>query len=272
VKLRPTIFPLVMLAVLALALIYVRFRTEPSQTPTSPSGLPVYTYKIVNAYPHDPRAFTQGLAFENGFLYEGTGIEGESTLRMVELETGNVLKIHRLPDHIFGEGITILGDRIIQLTYTSRTGFVYDKTTFELLREFAYPDQGWGLTHDGTHLIMSDGTSRLHFLDPESFEEVSAVHVHADGIPVEGLNELEYVQGEVFANVRPMPRIARISPSTGEVTGWIDLKWLAASQDPGGKWGVLNGIAYDSENDRLFVTGKLWPKIFEIDLMPLRRD
>ncbi|MFH1313839.1 MAG: glutaminyl-peptide cyclotransferase [Candidatus Eisenbacteria bacterium] len=264
-----TLVPIV-LVLIAAALLYTRFRSKPQPVALPSSGLPVYTYKLVNTYPHDPDAFTQGLVFENGFLYEGTGIEGESTLRKVELETGAVLKMYELPDHLFGEGITIFGDRIVQLTYTSRVGFVYDKATFELLREFSYPTQGWGITHDGTHLIMSDGTSELHLLDPESLEEVSTIRVHAGGIPVEGLNELEYVRGEVFANVRPTQRIARISPSTGDVTGWIDLKWLQSAQDPKGKWGVLNGIAYDGQNDRLFVTGKHWPRIFEIDLIPLR--
>ena len=176
--------------------------------------------------------------------------------------------MHRLPDELFGEGITIYGDKIIQLTYTSRIGFVYDKASFELLHQFSYPTQGWGITHDGTHLIMSDGTAVLHKLDPESFEEVGTTRVHADGIQVEGLNELEYVNGEIFANVRPTSRIARISPATGRVTAWIELRWLRDSEDPDGKWGVLNGIAYDSLNDRLFVTGKLWPKVFEIELMP----
>jgi glutamine cyclotransferase len=261
----------IVLVLLAVALIYSRYRSKPAEMALPSSGLPVYTYKLVNTYPHDPGAFTQGLVFENGFLYESTGIEGESTLRKVELETGMVVKVHRLPDELFGEGITIFGERIVQLTYTSRVGFVYDRATFELLREFAYPTQGWGITHDGTHLIMSDGTSELHFLDPESLEEVGTIQVHADGIPVEGLNELEFVRGEILANVRPTHRIARISPSTGEVTGWIDLKWLRSSQDPGGKWGILNGIAYDSQNDRLFITGKHWPKIFEIDVMPLER-
>jgi glutamine cyclotransferase len=189
---------------------------------------------------------------------------------MVELETGRVLKAHRLPDEIFGEGITVYGDRIIQLTYTSRIGFVYDKTSFEVLREFSYPTQGWGITYDGTRLIMSDGTSELHFLDPESLEETGAVEVRAQQIPVEGLNELEYVRGEIFANVRPTQRIARIAPASGEVTGWIDLTWLCASQDADNEWGILNGIAYDSQNDRLFITGKLWPKIFEIELTPFQ--
>jgi glutamine cyclotransferase len=266
-----TIVILVVLAVLAAVLIHMGFRPRPIPAPTVPSGLPVYTYKILNAYPHDPDAFTQGLVFEDGFLYESTGLEGKSTLRMVEPETGTVLKMYSLPDDLFGEGITIYGDKIIQLTYTSRIGFVYDKTTFDLLREFRYSTQGWGITQDGKHLIMSDGTSTLHVLDPESLEEVSIAQVHAEGIPVEGLNELEYVKGEIFANVRPSDRIARISPATWEVTAWIDLTWLRASEGPAGKSAELNGIAYDSLNDRLFVTGKLWPKVFEIELVPLRR-
>ena len=262
----------VVLVLIVVALLYSRYRSKPSEMALPSSSLPVYTYRVVNTYPHDPGAFTQGLVFENGFLYESTGIEGESTLRRVELETGMVVQIRRLPDELFGEGLTIFGDRIIQLTYTSRVGFVYDVLTFELLREFEYPSQGWGITHDGTHLIMSDGTAKLHLLDTESLDEIGTIQVHAGSIPVHGLNELEFVRGEIFANVRPTHRIARISPSTGEVTGWIDLKWLRTSQDPGRKWGVLNGIAYDNKNDRLFVTGKHWPKIFEIDLMLLERN
>jgi glutamine cyclotransferase len=260
----------IVLVLLVVVLLYSWHRRGPAEVALPALGLPVYTYRVVNTYPHDPGAFTQGLVFEDGFLYEGTGIEGESTLRKVELETGSVIKTHRLPDRFFGEGITVFGDRIVQLTYTSRVGFVYDKTTFELVRQFEYPTQGWGITHDGTRLIMSDGTSELHFLDPESLGELGSIQVHAGGIPVEGLNELEFVRGEILANVRPTNRIARIAPTTGEVTGWIDLKWLRSSQDPGGKWGVLNGIAYDNENDRLFITGKLWPKVFEIELIPMQ--
>jgi len=212
-------------------------------------------------YPHDRNAFTQGLVFEEGVLYEGTGIKGRSSLRKVELKTGNILKIHRLPDYYFGEGVTVYGDTIIQLTWKSQTGFVYDKDTFELLRKFTYPTEGWGMTHDGNCLIMSDGTSTLHFLNPKTFKEIYQLEVYDKKGPVYRLNELEYIQGEIYSNVWQTNRIARIAPQSGQVIGWIDLKGLNVQGS------VLNGIAYDSHSDRLFVTGKLWPKLFEIDLL-----
>lgn len=233
----------------------------------SQSGdVPVYTYKIVNVYPHDRNAFTQGLVFEEGVLYEGTGINGRSSLRKVELKTGNILKIHELPDYYFGEGVTVHGDKIIQLTWKSQTGFVYDKDTFELLQKFTYPTEGWGITHDGNCLIMSDGTSTLHFLNSKTFKEIYQLEVYDKKGPVYKLNELEYIQGEIYSNVWQTNRIARIAPQTGQVIGWIDLKGLKELNVQGS---VLNGIAYDSNNDRLFVTGKLWPKLFEIELVSL---
>ena len=228
----------------------------------------VYTYKVVKDYPHDREAFTEGLAFENGFLYEGTGLNGSSTLRKVELETGNILQLHKLPAEFFGEGVTIYRDRIIQLTYRSNVGFVYNKDSFELLQKFDYPTEGWGLTNDGKHLIMSDGTSALYFLDPQTFREVSRINVHDKNGPVSGLNELEYVKGEIYANVWPTERIARIDPGTGSVVGWIYLKGLSNLPNEN-RDNVLNGIAYDPAGDRLFVTGKFWPKLFEIKLVLL---
>jgi glutamine cyclotransferase len=230
---------------------------------------PVYTYKVVNAYPHDRNAFTQGLVFEDGTLYEGTGLRGRSTLRRVDLETGEILQIRELPDQLFGEGLTIHGDKIIQLTWQSNIGFVYDKDSFELLQEFNYPTEGWGITHDGKRFIMSDGTSTLHFLDLETLEEVGRIEVHDNHGPVTRLNELEYVRGEIYANIWQTDRIARISPQTGQVTGWIELEGLLSAEDRSEPVDVLNGIAYDAENDRLFVTGKLWPRLFEIELIPL---
>ncbi|GAB4535354.1 MAG: glutaminyl-peptide cyclotransferase [Anaerolineae bacterium] len=235
---------------------------------SSQGPVPVYTYRIVNTYPHDPAAFTQGLVFEEGgLLYEGTGLRGRSTLRKVELETGKVLKLRRLPPHLFGEGVAVLGDRIYQLTWQAHIGFVYDRESFELLAEFHYPTEGWGLTHDGQRLIMSDGTSTLHFLDPETIEETGQVQVYDDLGPVVRLNELEYVRGEVYANVWKTDRIARIDPQTGRVTGWIDLTGLLSQEDRSLPVDVLNGIAYDAQHDRLFVTGKLWPRLFEIELV-----
>lgn len=227
---------------------------------------PVYTYRVVNTFPHDRNAFTQGLVFENGVLYEGTGLYGQSTLREVELETGDILQILKLKDHYFGEGVTVYGNKIIQLTWKSKVGFVYDKESFELLEEFNYPTEGWGITHDGNLLIMSDGTSKLYFLDPETFEEIYQIVVSDDFGPVTRLNELEYVQGEVYANVWQTDRIARITPQTGQVIGWIDLKGLLDQEVTSKTVAILNGIAYDAKNNRLFVTGKLWPKIFEIEL------
>jgi len=245
--------------------------TSPLPTPTtSPAAsAPIYTYEVVNAYPHDPAAFTQGLFyFDDGVLYEGTGIRGRSTLRKVKLETGEVLQLYALPGHLFGEGITLYGEHIIQLTWQSHTGFVYDRATFDLLREFHYPGEGWGITHDGERLIVSDGTASLTFWDPESLEAIGQIEVHDVNGPVTRLNELEYVQGEIYANVWQTNRIARIDPTTGRVTGWIDLTGLLSLEGYDKPVDVLNGIAYDAENDRLFVTGKLWPKLFEIRLVP----
>jgi glutamine cyclotransferase len=236
---------------------------------SNPAGtaIPVSTFTIVNTYPHDRRAFTQGLVFTDGVLFEGTGLRGQSTLRQVVLQTGEVLQSHTLSGSLFGEGITVFGDRIIQLTWQSHVGFVYDKQTFAQLAEFTYPTEGWGLTHDGKRLIMSDGTSTLYLLDSETFVEVRRLHVHDDNGPVVRLNELEYVKGEIYANVWQTDRIARIDPDTGRVVGWIDLTGLLAPEDRQPQVDVLNGIAYDAVHDRLFVTGKLWPKLFEIRLV-----
>ena len=232
---------------------------------------PVIGYRIVNTYPHDPRAFTQGLVFADGILYEGTGLRGQSSLRKVDLETGNILRVRQLAAHFFGEGITIYGNRVIQLTWRAKVGFVYDIHTFQLLDTFNYPTEGWGITHDGKSLIMSDGTSTLYFLDPQTFQEVHRLEVHTRDGPVSRLNELEYVQGEIYANVWKTDRIAKISPETGEVVGWIDLEGLLRPTDRNRRIDVLNGIAYDVKNDRLFVTGKLWPKLFEIELIVPQR-
>jgi glutamine cyclotransferase len=235
--------------------------------PDNSDGIPVYSYNIVDTYPHDRDAFTQGLVFENGVLYEGTGLLRRSTLRRVELETGDILQIRELSDQFFGEGITIYGDEIIQLTWQSHIGFVYDKNSFELLQEFSYSTEGWGITHDGTRLVMSDGTSTLHFLDPQTFEEIGHVEVFDANGAVTRLNELEYVQGEIYANVWQTDWVARIAPETGRVVGWIDLGGLLSAEDLSQPVDVLNGIAYDAQTDRLFVTGKLWPKLFEIELI-----
>jgi glutamine cyclotransferase len=239
--------------------------------PRLPSGgsIPVYTYRVVRSFNHDPEAFTQGLVYEGESFYEGTGLRGKSTLRHVDAETGRVIRLHELPDEYFGEGITLHGSKIIQLTYKSNVGFVYDKHTFQVLNRFTYPTEGWGITSDGTQLIMSDGTSTLYLLDPATFGRTGQITVTAAGKRVIGLNELEYVKGEIYANIWPSDRVARISPQTGEVTGWIRLSGLAAPQDQSDPVRVPNGIAYDAEEDRLFVTGKLWPRLYEIQILKM---
>lgn len=235
----------------------------------SQNAAPVYSYRVINTYPHDANAFTQGLIFaEDGFLYEGTGLYGQSTLRKVELQTGNIIKLHRLPAQYFGEGITLWKDKLIQLTWQEHRGFVYDKESFQLVREFAYPTEGWGITHDGKRLIMSDGTAILYFLNPDTFQGIGQIEVKEQGTPVTRLNELEYINGEIYANVWLTDRIAVISPETGQVLRWIDLTGLLSSGDRSQPVDVLNGIAYDAQRDRLFVTGKLWPKLFEIRVVP----
>ena len=229
---------------------------------------PTYGYRIVNRYPHDPDGFTQGLVFVDGFLFEGTGLHGRSSLRKVELATGTILQRRNLPARLFGEGVTVYGKKVIQLTWRANLGFVYDKDTFQLIETFHYPTEGWGITHDGEHLIMSDGTSTLYFLHPETYKEVGLIKVHDRKGPVPDLNELEYVQGLIFANVWRTDKIAQISPETGEILGWIDLRGLLRPEDRVQRVDVLNGIAYDQVNNRLFVTGKLWPRLFEIKLTP----
>jgi len=223
--------------------------------------------KIVHAYPHDPKAFTQGLVFHDGFLYESTGLWGESSIRKVDLETGKLLQFHSLDPRFFGEGLTVWQGKLIQLTWKEKTGFVYDLLSFRLIRDLSYSTEGWGLTHDGERLIMSDGTPTLHFLDPATFQEVRRLQVSDNNRPVQYLNELEYVKGELFANVWQSNRIARISPRSGQVLGWIDLTSLRNSMSPP-PGEVLNGIAYDQSRDRLFVTGKYWPQLFQIEIAP----
>jgi glutamine cyclotransferase len=260
-------FILGLLALLGAAFIFSCLNFLGCSVPGNSDVIPVYTYNITNTYPHDRDAFTQGLVFEDGVLYEGTGRFGQSTLRRVELETGDILQIRELSDQFFGEGITIYGDKIIQLTWKSNIGFVYDKNSFELLQEFNYSTEGWGITHDGERLIMSDGTSTLHFLNPQTFEKIGQLEVYDNGTPITRLNELEYIQGEIYANVWQTDRIARIAPETGRVIGWVELEGLLTTEDHLEPVDVLNGIAYDAETDRLFVTGKLWPKLFEIELI-----
>lgn len=239
-----------------------------TQTPT-PAPPATYTFEIVNTYPHDPNAFTQGLVIDEGRLYEGTGRWAESTLREVALETGAVLRSQPLEDQYFGEGITILGDRIFQLTWQEETGFIYDKATFAPLQTFNYPHEGWGITHDGTRLIVSDGTPIIRFWDPETLQETGRITVRDHEGPLTMLNELEYVDGEIWANIWLTDRIARISPETGDVLGYIDLTGLLDTTTLTQPADVLNGIAFDAASGRLFVTGKLWPALFEIRVVPV---
>ncbi len=226
---------------------------------------PVYSYRVVRAYPHDPNAFTQGLIYLNGFLYEGTGLNGRSTLRKVKLETGQVLQEKRIEEQYFGEGVTDWGNELIQLTWQTGVGFVWDRGTFTLKKKFSYAGEGWGLTHDATRLILSDGSPVLRFLDPVTLAEKGRLVVLDGRRPVANLNELEMVKGEIWANIWQTERIARISPQTGQVLGWIDMRGLLRPEEMR-DIDVMNGIAYDAKGDRLFVTGKLWPKLFEVKI------
>lgn len=229
---------------------------------------PADGYQVVHAYPHDSQAFTQGLVYVDGHLYESTGLEGHSSLRMEDLDTGMIQKFQEDPGQYFAEGLTNWGNTLIQLTWQNHIVMVYDRATFRLLRTIPYMGEGWGLTQDGKSLILSDGSATLHFLDPETLKELRAIRVTEHGKPVKQLNELEYIHGEIYANIWHTNRIVRISPATGKVVGSIDLTGLLPAGSVSNPEAVLNGIAYDSVHDRLFVTGKLWPKIFEIKVIP----
>ena len=242
-------------------------------TVSARTGTPVYVADVVRRWPHDPEAFTQGLEVVGESLYESTGLEGRSYVRRSDLATGAELRRADLDKEFFGEGITVIGDRLYQLTWKSQTGFIYDAGTLERRGTFSYTGEGWGLTHDSTSLIMSDGTSTLRWLDPTTFQVTRTVTVTDNGRAVGRLNELEWVKGEIFANVWQSDQIARIDPASGRVVGWIDLAGLlSASERRGGSdengepVDVLNGVAYDAAGDRLFVTGKLWPTLFQITL------
>ena len=250
-----------------LSLIYGSTLLAQGPPPETKSIIPVYTYFIVNKVPHDFNAYTQGLVFSDGFLYESTGRRGQSSLRKVNPDDGAVITLYSLAEEFFGEGITIFEEKIYQLTWQSYTGFIYDKSTFLLMEEFFYNTEGWGITHNGKELIVSDGTSTLYFLDPVTFEILRQITVTDDKGPVQNLNELEYVNGEIFANVLYSYRIARIDPNIGKVVGWIDLTGILSNERIDYSIDVMNGIAFDSTADRLFVTGKLWPQVFEIRLI-----
>lgn len=242
----------------------------PAQAAPSITLTPVYAWRVVATYPHDPAAFTQGLVFTDGVLYEGTGWFGASSLRRVDLASGSVLQQRNLGNEYFGEGIAIISDTIYQLTWQNGVAFTWDKAGFAPLGTFTYTTEGWGLTYDGQRLIMSDGSATLFFRDPATFAVLGQVQVMDDGLPVNRLNELEYINGEVWANVWMTDWIARIDPATGRVTGWLDLSGIITPHprlsDPNA---VLNGIAWDAVEGRLFVTGKRWPALFEIEVYRL---
>jgi glutamine cyclotransferase len=257
-RLRAMAFILIALTQLSLAR---SSQPIPAQRPAE------YTFKLVQVFPHDPAAFTQGFAYRDGFLYEGTGLNGQSSLRKVRLETGEVVQRVDLTSDFFGEGITLLRNAVVQLTWQSQTGFIYNLSDFKLLRTFAYSGEGWGLATNGRDFFMSDGSAQIRVLDGDTLVEKRRIKVHDGDKPIDQLNELEFVEGEIFANVWQTNRIARISPQSGKVIGWIDLTGLLPPVYHLESGAVLNGIAYDPDHKRLFVTGKLWPSIFQIQLV-----
>ena len=261
------------LRICAALLVVLLTASLPAQTASGSTTrlTPTYGYEVVEAYPHDENAFTQGLVYHDGFLYEGTGLQGRSSLRKVRLETGEVLERIDLPYEYFGEGIAIVRDQILELTWKSQVGFVYDLRTLRQLRQFSYPGEGWGLTSNGADVYMSDGTADIRILDAATLHEKRRIYVHDGPKPINQLNELEFVEGQIFANIWQTNRIARISPQTGEVVGWIDLTGLLSPMYQLQPGAVLNGIAYDSARKRLFVTGKLWPRLFQIRLIAKQR-
>ena len=228
-------------------------------------GVANYGFKVVNTYPHDPKAFTQGLVYYNGSFYEGTGMYGESELRKVEIKTGKVLQRVAIPEKYFGEGIALFDGKIYQITWKNKEGFIYDLNTFGRIGNFSYATEGWGLTQDGKSLILSDGSERLYFLNPKTLKPERSITVTLEGKAINNLNELEYIGGKIYANVWQTTQIVIIDPKTGIVEGLIDLRGLALLMPPSAD--VLNGIAYDAQNKRLFVTGKYWPYLFEIELV-----
>jgi glutamine cyclotransferase len=259
------------LAAAAIVLAGTAYFLQTRERPVLPAAGPAlrYAYDVVNRYPHDPEAFTQGLIYRDGFLFESTGLTGRSSLRKVKLETGEVVQRQDVDAQYFAEGLTEWAGRLVQLTWRTNIGFVYELASFRQVRTFSYRGEGWGLTHDGQRLIMSDGTSTLRFLDPATFSEVGQMAVRDGGLNVDDLNELEFVKGSIYANVWFLDSIAMIAPDSGQVTGWIDLRGLLPDREARGA-DVLNGIAYDAQGDRLFVTGKLWPNVFEIRVRTTR--
>lgn len=240
---------------------------QAAESASRPETIPTYSYKIKNSWPHDKRAYTQGLIFLDGILWESTGQYGSSSLRKVELKTGKVLKQISVPQKYFAEGMTVFNNRVFQLTWQEHKGFIYDPVTFQIQGEFTYTGEGWGLTHDGESLIMSDGTNQIRFLDPATLQTKRTISVFDAGEPIEQLNELEYINGEIYANVYQTDSIVRVDPKSGKILGRIDLTGLLKTKERTGEEDVLNGIAYDETGKRIFVTGKMWPKLFEIEIV-----
>lgn len=262
------LFIISLLIIAIVILILVLDKPKEVQNSISEEFTTVMTYEVLNSFPHDPQAFTQGLVYHEGYLYESTGLYGESTLRKVDPETGEVLMEVDLPAEYFAEGLVIFEDQLFQLTWREGTGFIYNLEDFALLDQFNYQTEGWGLAHDGERLIMSDGTNKLYFLDLSSLQVTGSVDVTFQGEKIVRLNELEYIRGEIYANIWQTDLIVRIDPAAGDVLGWIDLAGILPDDFRTPETDVLNGIAYDPENDRLFITGKRWPRLYEIRLLP----
>jgi glutamine cyclotransferase len=260
------VLPVILFGAAALAVVYTKRDGEQqaAESRVAQAATPVHGYEVLREYPHDPDAFTQGLLYRDGFLFESTGQYGRSSLRRVELETGRVVQQRPVEPVYFAEGLTDWGSRLIQLTWQTNVGFVYDLKSFAPESTFRYPGEGWGLTRDDRRLIMSDGTPELRFLDPDTWKESGRLRVHDRDVPIEDLNELEFIDGHIYANVWGSDRIAIIDPQTGAVTAWVDLRGLLRPSLRTGREDVLNGIAYDAGRRRLLVTGKLWPRLFEI--------
>ncbi len=266
---RAWLLLIVILLIAVIAGVVWLIRSSSPDEPGLGNLTPYMTYEVVQAYPHDAQAFTQGLVYWDGFLYESTGLYGESSLRKVEVDTGRVVMQVDLPPQYFAEGLALWEDRLVQLTWQEGTGFIYDISDFSQTGQFTYPTEGWGLTHDGERLILSDGSDTLYFLDPDTFAFMDSVRVTFEGEGVTRLNELGFIDGQVFANIWQTDQIIRIDPSSGEVLGWIDLAGILPDDARRPETDVLNGIAYDSKNNRLFITGKLWPFLYEIRLIPV---
>lgn len=255
--------------ILLTCLVLTAAAAHPGPSQAAEGGIPIYHYNVVHTYPHDPKAFTEGLYYDGGFIYESTGQLKESTVRKVRLDTGEVVQKLDTPPDYFGEGIIASGNRILQLSWQEGVGFIYDRKTFKLLDRIHYSGEGWAMTRDATHIYMSDGTPSIRILDPNTFAQTGSIHVTANGKPLAQINELEWVKGEIYANIWQTAIIARIDPKTGNVVGWIDLRPLVAAQDVADPSNdVLNGIAYDAAKDRLFVTGKRWKSLYEITVSP----